>query len=376
MPHFRTLLAHMGLAERRRERRLDSRGLTVSYAAKPEQKRVKIGNISPIGLYLVTEDRWRPGTTVLLTLGEKNIVDDTHRSQVRLWTRCVRADQAGAGLIFAHSHLDPGKWLEAMSSAPSLIAENRAVHLFRFTRALAFLSHIAPTAENDILDLITNYLGREGTERAIEVALFADDLLEAQNCPSRRNIPPSLVLRILGLAMDAESAETREFWARLLVGASLHDSHDDLNLTLADLLSRLDLFHLRVLFAAWIQANQAPTSSHEAYCPVEKVQKLAGVAIGDRIEAIVTNLHEAGLLRKTAKPVLFGRFTQVNLSLRDLGLKFCQRCFGRLRENRWDLPFEEQYVPLDCNDSLSADVEGGLADSLAHQARAIWQSPS
>jgi hypothetical protein len=25
---------------------------------------------------------------------------------------------------------------------------------------------------------------------------------------------------------------------------------------------------------------------------------------------------------------------------------------------------------------LSADVEGGLADSLAHQARAIWQTPS
>jgi hypothetical protein len=25
---------------------------------------------------------------------------------------------------------------------------------------------------------------------------------------------------------------------------------------------------------------------------------------------------------------------------------------------------------------LRADVESGLADSLAHQARAIWQSPS
>jgi len=375
MPAFRTLLARVGLTERRRERRVDARGLTVSYAGKPEQERAKIGNISPIGLYLITEDRWRPGTTVLLTLGEKSSFEDTPRSQVRLWTRCVRTDQGGVGLIFAHSHLDPGKWLQAMSSAPSLIAENSAVHLFRFTRALAFLSHIAPTAENDVLDLMTNYLGREGTERAIEVALFADDILESQNCPSRRNIPPSLVLRILGLAMDAESAETREFWARLLASASLQDSVDDLNLTLVDLLSRFDLFHLRVLFAAWIQANQAPTSSHEAYYPVEKIQKLAGVTIGDRIESIVSNLHEAGLLRKTAKPLMFGRLTEVNVSLRDLGLKFCQRCFGRLREDRWDLPFAEQYVPLDCDESLSA-VKSGLTDSLVQQARAIWQAPS
>jgi hypothetical protein len=362
---------------------MDANGLTASCFTGSEHKSARIGNISPTGLYLLTEERWKPGTTVVLTLGEKSIFEESSRSQVKLWTRCVRIDENGVGLAFTHSHIDRVKWLEAMSKAPALIAEKSPVHVFRFTRALAFLFHISPASEGEILKLITETLTRERTERVIEIALLADDQLESQSCASRADVSPGLVQRILELAMEVEEQETRAYWARLLAASSLKDSQDSLNQAAIGLLAKLNLVHLRILAEAWRLANQADrrTSSSlpgEVYCTVEEVEVIAGVTQVERIEWLVNDLHGFGLLEGTAKPSLCGRLAEVNLSLSDLGRKFCERCFGEPEPVEEDprIAFFEQYVPLDLDDVSPASNGQELSNSLASEARTMRQPSS
>ena len=512
MALFRNLLTQIGIAERRKDDRMDANGLTVSCATGSVQKKVRIGNISPTGLYLLTEDRWQPGTTIVLTLGEKSIFEESSRSQVNLWTRCVRVDDNGAGLAFTHSHIDRAKWLEAMSRAPSLIGENHPVQVFRFTRALSFLFHISPASEGEILKLVSETLTRERTERVVELALHADDLLESQRDASRTDLEPALVLRILSLAVEVEDAEIREYWARLLAAFSLSGSQDATNLTYMRLLSKLNLLHLRILSAAWLRAIQAglrpvsspspasspspsqilssspsptlpsftstkaspesdpasfasspaspsasspafsfqtsspasssspnspasppaspsafssqasspfssasslpgesPSSSDADFCTVKELEAIAGVALVERIEWIISDLHDLGLHGGATKPALCGRMAEVDLSLTPLGVKFCEQCFGQsqpaqsqpvtsqrvpnqsaqsqpvqsqrvstqtvLGESQNPAP-QQQYVPMDNADDPSAGTSQEQSNSLASEAKAMRQYSS
>jgi hypothetical protein len=379
MSLIKSLLGRSGLAERRKDPRMKAKGLTVSYAEGSKPGNARIGNISPTGLYLITEERWPQGSTVVLTLGDKSRFDKTSRSLVKLWTRCVRTDENGAGLAFAHAHINRAKWLEAMSKAPSLIAENQLVHVFRLTRALGFLFSTSPASQSQTLKLISDDMTRERAERTIELALLADDLLESQSCASRMDVPPALLLRILEFAMEVEEAETREYWARLLAAAALSGAHDDLSLALVKLLSRMNLFHLRILTAAWRQSNALSSeiesaASHEVFSTLEDVLANAGLTAPEEIESALNDLHEFGLLGATERPALCARLTQVNLTLSNLGLRFCERCCAPsqpVKEESHILDPIEQYVPTDIDTAAQE-----MSNSLASDAQALRETSS
>jgi hypothetical protein len=378
MPLIRNLLARTGLTDRRHDERMDPQGLTVSYEAESEEKRVRIGNISPTGLYLITEERWEPGAAVLLTLGEKSIFDESSRFQVKLWTRCVRVDESGAGLAFRHSHVDRMKWLEAMSKAPSLIANKNIVQLFRLTRAFAFLFHISPASEAEVLKLVTTTLTHERTERAIEIALLADDQLESQSCASRMDIPPSLVVRILERGVEFDELEIRAYWARLLAGSSLAGSQDDENKAFESLLSKLTPIHLRVLSAAWAKADQTgEPAAQDVCCTAEEIDAIAKVASVESVEWVVNDLNAFGLLGSTARPLLGARLEQVNLSLSDFGRRFCELCLGqphRVDGEMLPAAVLEPSVDVDGAGVLPAKVEEAFTYSLASEAETIRQN--
>jgi PilZ domain len=355
MSLFRSLFTRIGIAERRKEQRMDAQGLTVSCAAGTEQSKAQIGNISPTGLYLATEKRWQPGAAVLLTLEEKRTLESSCRSRVKLWTRCARVDENGAGLTFAQAHMDQAKWVEAMSNAPSLIAENHPVHVFRLTRALAFLAFISPDSETRIRKLMTENLTRERTERVIEIVLLAEELLESENCPIRTDVSPELIVRALELAIEVEEAEVRDCWARMLAASISTGAEDVLNLTYLTLLSKLGRWHLRILSAAWDRAVQADhktrgSASDEVFCSVEEIEAIAGAARVERIEWMVNDLHELGILGGSLKPALGGRLFEVNLTLSELGRGLCARCFGqpaRAEEESRSIGFHERKVDQD-----------------------------
>lgn len=83
--------------DRRRSDRVQTPKLAVYYwtGSKPVQHEVR--DISPTGLYVVTEERWYPGTIVKMTLQRTGGGADEH---VSVESRAVRWGKDGVGLQF------------------------------------------------------------------------------------------------------------------------------------------------------------------------------------------------------------------------------------------------------------------------------------
>jgi PilZ domain len=59
-----------------------------------------IRDISSKGLYVVTQERWYPGTLVLFTLQRTDTEDGIGQCSIRVYTRAVRKGKDGVGLQF------------------------------------------------------------------------------------------------------------------------------------------------------------------------------------------------------------------------------------------------------------------------------------
>src|SRR5581483_2127397 len=59
-----------------------------------------VRDISSSGLYLLTEDRWYPGTVILMTLQDKNSHDSSGEHAIPVRVRAVRLGHDGVGLQF------------------------------------------------------------------------------------------------------------------------------------------------------------------------------------------------------------------------------------------------------------------------------------
>jgi len=90
-----------------------------------------IRDISSSGLYVVTEERWYPGTLVLMTLQRNDLGDEMAERSIAVQSRAVRWGPDGVGLQF----LLPEEQDRRLSSAPILDAAGRK-EFDRFLRQL------------------------------------------------------------------------------------------------------------------------------------------------------------------------------------------------------------------------------------------------
>ncbi len=82
-------------------------GLAAYYWNGATPKAHTIRDISSTGLYIVTEERWYPGTLVLMTLQRTAGKEKTAERAVRVMTRAVRWGNDGVGLQFVLPEDDP-----------------------------------------------------------------------------------------------------------------------------------------------------------------------------------------------------------------------------------------------------------------------------
>ncbi len=84
----------------RKAPRIKEPGLAAYYwnGAAPEAKGVK--DISSSGLYVVTEERWYPGTLVLMTLQKTSVGEEVVERSIAVQSRAVRWGPDGVGLQF------------------------------------------------------------------------------------------------------------------------------------------------------------------------------------------------------------------------------------------------------------------------------------
>jgi len=75
-------------------------GLAAYYWTGSAPKAHSIRDISATGLYVVTEERWYPGTLILMTLQDSNDEEQTIEHSISVHSRAVRWGNDGVGLQF------------------------------------------------------------------------------------------------------------------------------------------------------------------------------------------------------------------------------------------------------------------------------------
>lgn len=332
MSILRNLLVKAGLSERRKDDRLPARGLEVSYWTGSEQKRLKVKDISATGIYVLTDDKWVPGTVVQLTLRKRGLLERDSWPQVRLRTRCARVADDGAGLTFVDEPARAAEWSKSMAIAAEVLAASHPVRLFRATKALAFLFRISPSAEAQVLQLLTEISG-ERAEHVIEIVLQAEELVITRDSALRSGISPNLLLRILDSGSKTSEARVQQCWAGILASSCLEGTQDDVTGRFVVLLSRLDRDHISILTAACTKAmnagwDQGFVFSSEINCIVDEVTAITGIQNPVAVERNLNHLHQLGLIEKTVRPLGCAELDRVNMTPTSYGLKLYARCCG------------------------------------------------
>ncbi len=85
-----------------------------------------VGNISSTGLYLLTEDRWYPGTMINLTLQKTDELKESADRSILVQMKVIRSGDDGVGLAFV---LPDARRMREQSFVANL-ADKRALDKF------------------------------------------------------------------------------------------------------------------------------------------------------------------------------------------------------------------------------------------------------
>src|SRR5580658_8966559 len=100
MKGLRSLLDKVFSREQRRAERLPASELAAFYWTGASPVEHDIRDISSTGLYLVTEERWYPGTLIMMTLQKKDGPEDAPGRSIAVQSKAVRWGSDGVGLEF------------------------------------------------------------------------------------------------------------------------------------------------------------------------------------------------------------------------------------------------------------------------------------
>ncbi|HZB88514.1 MAG TPA: PilZ domain-containing protein [Terracidiphilus sp.] len=100
---LRTWLKNWLSSDRRRARRQPLPGLVAYYWTGSAPRAYQITDISTSGFYLLTEERWFPGTMVLMTLQRTDSDGQNLDDSIAVQSRVVRWGSDGLGLAFVLS---------------------------------------------------------------------------------------------------------------------------------------------------------------------------------------------------------------------------------------------------------------------------------
>lgn len=307
MSLIRNLFIKAGLFERRKDGRFHPHGLYAHYSTGKERKRLKIRDLSVTGGYLLTRERWSPGQTIVLTLEKRSLFEVSPHSQVRLRARTVRIGEDGVGASFVPAHLDQAVWTKAVTTAAGLTVDGEVVTLFRKAISLAFLLHICPGAESEILHLVTNALNPTGAERVVETVLSAEEWIEARGAVPASDASAALVLRILQEAANAEEHLLRQCWSGVLAVAA-GGADENVLLEFATSLLHLHPPQIHILAAACNMALEAGWTTGTPFtqtltCSARDIRRITHAKNWVPIGGDLNRLYVLGFLEQSDKPL-------------------------------------------------------------------------
>ena len=149
MKSLKSLLEQLLSKDRRKAERQPSPKLAAFYwnGGSPAQHGIR--DISSTGLFLVTEERWYPGTLVVMTLQKKDQAEDSPERSISVQSKAVRWGSDGVGLEFVLPDLrDPRRGQNVLAEGADRKSLERFLQGFGTDNGSAVVDRVAPPSDS------------------------------------------------------------------------------------------------------------------------------------------------------------------------------------------------------------------------------------
>jgi hypothetical protein len=332
MKALRDVFEKLSRPDTKRAERLPAHGFVAHYWSGAAARRDEIKDISSTGLYLLTEERWLPGTVVSLTLQMNSLLEEISERRITVQAKTIRWGEDGVGFSFVlpdDTNARPWKFL--LESAAEQSEPNNVLDLARLAKAIAFLSRLWPLGAKEVARLVHGGLSKARVANAVEILLKAEGLLPPHLSTDNIGARPSFVVKVLEYGSWADERWIQQIWAGLLASSCTHPQKDDSDEVLADLLGKLAAVHIRILKYACVRVSalrsESGTASTEpVICGREEIMEVAASRELLRIERDLDHLYGLGLLEKRAKSASTSTHYAADITPSRLGMQLCDRC--------------------------------------------------
>jgi hypothetical protein len=219
-------------------------------------KREAVRDISSTGLYILTEERWQPGTLVFLTMQREGPLEMNPAGRIDVQARVVRYGEDGVGLAFVlPDDPDSRQWESLRENLIERAKPEDMWSLVRMAAAVAFLSRICPGGAEKVGQLLGGRLSNHKLANAVSIALKAENLLAFEPVADRMRADPDLVVRILEDGSCTDEDWLKHFWGGLLATSCAVNGKDESSRAFVELLSQLTTSSVRILTAVCTRAT-------------------------------------------------------------------------------------------------------------------------
>ncbi len=297
-------------------------------------KQDPVKNVSSTGLYLLTEERWQPGTVLMLTLQREGPVELSPKHRITTQVRVARCGHDGVGLSFVLAE-DPVsvRWEGLLEGMIEQTKPHDILTLVRMVAAVEFLRRICPDGSEEIGQLLRDRLSNQKIAKAINIALTAEELLASDSQAEWMRIEPQVAIRILENGSAADEEWLHQFWSGFLVTSCSVNARDESSLILLELFSSLTPIRVRILTfvctsAAKVISETGEISARPLACKLEDLVA-STKSRGPHVERDLEFLSELGLIEKSTSngsTLLPG--DKIRITPTSLGLQLFARCKG------------------------------------------------
>jgi hypothetical protein len=333
MTFLRQVFEKLAPAMKRAERR-PATGFIAHYGIGAAARHDDVQNISSTGLYLLTKERWLPGTVISLTLQMTGSTEQSSELRIMLLAKVVRWGEDGVGLSFVlPDGPDAEQWKSLLQTAAEKSEPNSVLDLARLAKAFSFLSRISPDAAEGVAHLIQGGLTKSRMANAAEIMLRAETLLPRDSDDITLFAAPRTVTKIIEDGSWADEDCIQVLWAGLLATSCSKVATADTNLIFIDLFSKLAVIHVRILRYACLRARNivsiaGPNVPAPVICTREEIMEVAGSREILAIERAIQHLRELGLLEDIAKFAPASGSYEANITPSNIAINLYTRCKG------------------------------------------------
>jgi hypothetical protein len=321
----------------RAERRIPS-GFAARRQGETTSRPATIHDISSTGFYLLTQERWPLGKSIMCTIQIEGRPPAGSDAEFSVEARVVRHDADGIGLSFVlPPAIDPHLWEILIEKAATIRKEEGIEFMFGMLRTVLFLCRICHSEAHYAIQMFGGELDEARTETALRIAIGAEKLLASEPGSASMRANPELVTNLLKFGSWAIGDLTKQLWAGLLATSCTPDGTDKSNQEFVDLLVNITPTQGLIFVVACNKAIEvmSETEDHPStriiFMP-EEMKQLTGKTDLTRVATDIAYLFHSGLVDRNFDFTSYIPTEDFDITPARLGMELYRKCKGHLAD--------------------------------------------